>query len=722
MAYAAELDTFYYHAHFTEMLGFSSTVYHHCLREGEHDLLRRFNALPMPAQCLYIRMVNRKTDVFSTRNLQYAEIDAIADVMELLLRQGFARYATADDYFACLLSLSKPALLDLAGDSVKPSWDKKRLAAAVMEAKTFDIFTGGKNIFIRPCFQDEVAYLLYLYFGKMQQNLTGFALRDLGVIRAHEKADYAARFRDAAEAQSSFFYKKLSAGLRLATPAQMEGFAATAKDFPPAQTTFVRRLRDNALLSLGQYFERRKEMAQAIDIYALGDSGDCRERYLRLIYAAGRHEEAQALLENMLADPANDEEHVFAEDFYARKYGKSRIGAHTRLLRGAAEIAVDDIYRGSPEQGAVDYFLRDGWQAHHTENGLWVTLFALFFWEELFETAASISSPFEHYPSSLRQNRFPDLFAREIAALLPQLQAGAAREIIAAKIAAHHSKPNGLFYWTSDLAAFLDDILATMPAAALAVMIEKMAANFEATSDGFPDLVLLKDKVIKFIEIKAEGDQIQRHQLTRIRQMQQAGFDVGITRVAYRFDPEQVFVVVDVETTGGRAASERVTEIGAVKIQGGKVIGEWQSLINPGRRIPYFITELTGISDEMVADAPKFEDIAADFKNFMQGAIFAAHNVNFDYGFIAEEYKRLELDFRYPKICTCTGMRRHYPGHGSYGLAAICREYGVSLKSHHRALCDAQAAAELLLLINEKRAAAQQPVDKPDAERIVGEA
>jgi DNA polymerase-3 subunit epsilon len=90
----------------------------------------------------------------------------------------------------------------------------------------------------------------------------------------------------------------------------------------------------------------------------------------------------------------------------------------------------------------------------------------------------------------------------------------------------------------------------------------------------------------------------------------------------------------------------------------------------------------------------------------MQGAIFVAHNVDFDYGFIAREFKRLGRPFRHPKLCTCSSMRKLYSGHKSYSLAALCENYGIALRQHHRALCDAEAAAELLLLINEKRAAA----------------
>jgi DNA polymerase-3 subunit epsilon len=85
--------------------------------------------------------------------------------------------------------------------------------------------------------------------------------------------------------------------------------------------------------------------------------------------------------------------------------------------------------------------------------------------------------------------------------------------------------------------------------------------------------------------------------------------------------------------------------------------------------------------------------------------VFVAHNVNFDHGFISSEFRRLERPFRFPKMCTVASMRRHYPGHDSYSLAALTRAYSIRLDNHHRALADARAAAELLILVNEKRLA-----------------
>jgi DNA polymerase-3 subunit epsilon len=146
-----------------------------------------------------------------------------------------------------------------------------------------------------------------------------------------------------------------------------------------------------------------------------------------------------------------------------------------------------------------------------------------------------------------------------------------------------------------------------------------------------------------------------------------------------------------------------VTEIGAVKVRNGEIIGRFSTLLNPQRTIPPGITRLTGITPAMVEDAPYFSDIADEFDAFMQGAIFVAHNVEFDYGFISREFGRLGRSFRYPRLCTCASMRKLYPGQRSYSLAALTQAYDIPLKNHHRALCDAEAAAQLLLIINEKR-------------------
>ena len=111
------------------------------------------------------------------------------------------------------------------------------------------------------------------------------------------------------------------------------------------------------------------------------------------------------------------------------------------------------------------------------------------------------------------------------------------------------------------------------------------------------------------------------------------------------------FVVLDLETTGGNALRDRITEIAAVRVEHGVETARWSSLINPGVCIPAFIQALTGISDAMVADAPAFADIAPKLIALLEGAVFVAHNVRFDHGFVVQELARLEIAFTVKTLC-----------------------------------------------------------------------
>ena len=114
----------------------------------------------------------------------------------------------------------------------------------------------------------------------------------------------------------------------------------------------------------------------------------------------------------------------------------------------------------------------------------------------------------------------------------------------------------------------------------------------------------------------------------------------------------QTFAFLDIETTGGNSSRDRITEIGIRFWRDGAVIGEWQTLLNPDTRISPFIEQFTGISNELVADAPRFEDIADDLETQLEGKVFVAHNARFDYGFIKSEFRQLGRLFSAKVFCT----------------------------------------------------------------------
>jgi len=166
------------------------------------------------------------------------------------------------------------------------------------------------------------------------------------------------------------------------------------------------------------------------------------------------------------------------------------------------------------------------------------------------------------------------------------------------------------------------------------------------------------------------------------------------------------FVVVDVETTGGRPGTgDRVTEVAVVQVEQGRIELLYDSLVNPERSIPPYVARLTGISDAMVREAPTFAEIAGELAAHLAGRIFVAHNARFDLGFLGAEFARVAptpLDEMLSgSLCTVRLARRvlgHLPRRN---LDAVCHHYGVRIADRHRAAGDAEATAHVLLHLME---------------------
>jgi len=156
-----------------------------------------------------------------------------------------------------------------------------------------------------------------------------------------------------------------------------------------------------------------------------------------------------------------------------------------------------------------------------------------------------------------------------------------------------------------------------------------------------------------------------------------------------------LYSVVDIETTGNGYKGQKITEISVFLFDGEKIIDEFTSLVNPEQAIPYFITNLTGITEAMVRTAPKFYEIAKKIAEITKDAIFVAHNVNFDYNIIRDEFKSLGFDFKRKKLCTVRLSRKIIPGLSSYSLGNICTAEGIEVAARHRAKGDAEATVEL---------------------------
>lgn len=162
------------------------------------------------------------------------------------------------------------------------------------------------------------------------------------------------------------------------------------------------------------------------------------------------------------------------------------------------------------------------------------------------------------------------------------------------------------------------------------------------------------------------------------------------------------FAIVDIETTGSQLGPDGITEIGIVITDGVKEVDRYETLVNPLARIPRFITHLTGITEDMVADAPVFDDVAEKICDLLEGRVFVAHNVNFDYKIVKGHLERCGFSIPAKRLCTVRMSRKLLPGYPSYSLGKLSASLGFTHLNAHRAMGDAEVTTALFHMLFEK--------------------
>lgn len=162
---------------------------------------------------------------------------------------------------------------------------------------------------------------------------------------------------------------------------------------------------------------------------------------------------------------------------------------------------------------------------------------------------------------------------------------------------------------------------------------------------------------------------------------------------------DQVFTIVDFETTGLEPRLDRIIEMGAVRVLDGQIVGEWDVLLNPGIYIPQEATNINGITNELVESAPQFSEKIQEFLDFIgEESVFVAHNADFDLAFLNESLKRMGRDpICNSNLCTFKLAKHLMPYLPKYGVGALAEHFNIALPQAHRALHDARATAEIFI-------------------------
>jgi len=159
--------------------------------------------------------------------------------------------------------------------------------------------------------------------------------------------------------------------------------------------------------------------------------------------------------------------------------------------------------------------------------------------------------------------------------------------------------------------------------------------------------------------------------------------------------------IIDTETTGMRPPYSRVIDIGIIRVEGGVEVERYQTLVNPQTSVPAFISDMTSITDADLVGAPTFDEVALEVEELLKDAVFVAHNVGFDYAFMQSEFRRLDMDFKAPTLCSAALSRSLFPHHKRHNLDSLIHRHELVIDGRHRALPDADAVWQFFQKIGE---------------------
>ncbi|MFQ3220734.1 MAG: DNA polymerase-3 subunit epsilon [Paraglaciecola sp.] len=706
----------YYLDHFNEFVNFIIQQCTHLLDDEHQKFLRCYQQLGHDTQCMFVRVINRQGCFITLNKMTYQEINDCPSQLSALERVGVLTRLNSDHIQGWLQQLTKIQLLDIlnqyAVGDIKKSASKQVLLDQVIHCCTNSecLTSELAQQFLAKSFEPCLAYLLFLFFGDTNSGFDKFSMRDLGVLKTrNHRSQPSARFVNFEQAQVVYYYSfKLTQLQRNELNIQeyaLKNIGVAEQPNAIINCAQSKQLKDEYFYLLGKQLLFENSLL-ALAYLSASSHPKAQEKWLRELYKYGEKDQVKEELEQIMNNSLDDVLLLFAEDFYQRKFNQVKVSKLTQKLRDDSyNLAIDQIHKEQVEKGVKQHFQRLGATVFRTENRLFNALFGLTFWQELFNHHAnSITTEFDRKPKVVKENTIYQELEEVIEQRLLMFSDPKITLAYLTKIAVqYYGQPNGMFRWHPQMMQIISIFLTGVAAEVVVSHLRAMAQNYHGLNDGYPDLMIIENGQLRFEEVKAPGDSIRPNQFVSMNALQKAGFDVRVCKVKWFVDPMQAYVVVDVETTGGKQPQHRITEIGAVKMINGEIVQRWSSLINPQRHISRFITKLTGISNDMVKDAPLFSEVADSLGQFMQNCVFVAHNVNFDYGFFKQEYQRLERSFIMPKLCTVKEMRKHYPGLRSYSLGNLCETFDISLENHHRALCDAEAAAALLKMIHQQK-------------------
>jgi hypothetical protein len=546
----------YYLAHFLAFTHDVCLLYGDWLSADELAYINQLRQLPEDALCLYLRLINRKPMYFSLFTMHYPDIANGAETADLLVQHGIISPAQptetdADQLLAVwpVAYLQALVTLYLIDQRQLPTRlhtckSKKKLLqvlsshpnSVAMQTHGLTYFGPVWHIPHKPVWQ----WLLFLYFGYLETNLSQFAVHDLRTVKPDSPTALQPRFSSRQDAEQAYIWHQIYDRFRqcredktLTAIDLHNGLRDAINTYPTDASPMARQLKQRMTLKIAYRLEQAGT-PMAVDhaltwYHHYPDVGDARIRQLKLLTKQGQHAHAVELAKQWLTEPVELKETLYIKRFIARAEKHPADRDIPTLLR---HIPVVDT-TWSIEKNVLHYFNTQGWHGIHSENWVWQCLFGLTFWQDIYDYGVfhhrlQITSQDVHDVTRFWQTR-REAFEHRLRHITTSAQWVVSIDAI---IAQHYGKPNGFVVWSDAALDTLKLWLQKLPLASLKAVLQLMAQDIRYLKTGLPDLFVWNDTDYAFYEVKSANDRLSHIQTFRIRQFQQLQLPVWVFKVA----------------------------------------------------------------------------------------------------------------------------------------------------------------------------------------------
>ncbi len=551
-----ELPEKYYLDYFNLLVRQVQDHYVQLLSREEKSFIRRFYRLTEDAQCLYLRLANRRAFYFRMSKVQYAEISDIDEALQLLLRRKFFTRLSpghAEEAAQLLLIYTKAELIALAQQfldkkevSVLRKLKKDALIPALTELITpqeIISLLSKEEVIVRPDYEAEMEMLKFLYFGHLDADMTQFVVRDIGYIKteSYDQAKLKALFSNRKEAEDKLQLSKIYREFKRLRDEAAAGaeelfswFVALALSRNSISELAIPHY-DKLCLRLGKLLEQQLFHEQSLQVYQCTDQPPARERRVRLMHKLGQTAAALEACQQIKSSPANAEERFFAEDFMNKVSKKKRTRKVTDYLKNSDKIILSAEHQHAVEQGVLQHLQEKGHEGVHAENYLWRGFFGLIFWDIIFDQESdAIHNPLQTTPSDF----YTPLFLEKRAHAFDQRLKVLAYPDRFQNIVRHHfstkmGMSNPMVGWHESLLPLVEQCYHCLEPQQIASVLLEMARNLRENSRGFPDLFVWTSDSYSFIEVKSPNDQLSAQQLYWLHFFEEQKIQAKVIRVAW---------------------------------------------------------------------------------------------------------------------------------------------------------------------------------------------